>query len=358
VQATTESRHGAWRVWAGVALAALVGGVVGGVIVTETGSTTSSSASSPCDATKIARDDLPSVVTISATDGSAAGTGSGEIIRSSGYILTNNHVVALAADGGSVNVLFSDGQTAAATIVGRDPQTDLAVIRVKVPYTLRAIPLGSSSGLNVGQQVVALGAPLGLTSTVTGGIVSALDRTIQVPGEHDRSALLIDAIQTDAAINPGNSGGSLVDCSGRLVGIPSAGATVPSESGQSSVGNVGLGFAIPVDLAKTISSEIISTGTVVHAYFGLQAVPVPPSAAQEAGLPEGLYVRQVVSGSPAEKAGLQAGDVITEVGGQKAIGTEQLAVLTLTKKPGTAVPLTYERDGRSTSATVTLGTQP
>src|SRR5271155_649992 len=131
------------------------------------------------------------------------------------------------------------------------------------------------------------GAPLGLSGTVTSGIVSALDRTVEVPGENDRSALLLSALQTDAAINPGNSGGALVDCAGQLVGVPTAGAQVPSPSGAGG-GSIGLGFAIPVDLAKTIADEIIATGRVTHAYFGLSTVPIPPQAAAQAGLPEGL----------------------------------------------------------------------
>ena len=152
------------------------------------------------------------------------------------------------------------------------------------------IALGSSSSVQVGQPVVVIGAPLGLSGTVTSGIVSALNRTVQVPGENDSSALLVAAMQTDAAINPGNSGGALVNCAGQLIGVPSAGATVPSTSGESSGGSIGLGFAIPVDLAKSIADEIIATGTVTHAYFGVQTVQIPPAAAAQAGVPEGLLV--------------------------------------------------------------------
>ncbi|HYB45868.1 MAG TPA: trypsin-like peptidase domain-containing protein [Streptosporangiaceae bacterium] len=297
----------------------------------------------------------PSVVTIAAaSSGGGSGTGSGEVIRSDGYILTNNHVISIAANGGSVQVLFSDGRTAAATITGRDPQTDLAVLHVQTSAKLSVIALGSSASVKVGQPVVAIGAPLGLSGTVTSGIISALDRTVQVPGDNDKSALLVSALQTDAAINPGNSGGALVNCDGQLVGVPTAGATVPNSGG----GSIGLGFAIPVDLAKSIADEIIATGRVTHAFFGLQTVPIPPAAAAEAGLPEGLYVQAVTPGGPAAQAGLRADDVITSINGQPATSNIQLEELTLTKKPGDTVPIEYSRAGQSATTTVTLGTQP
>jgi putative serine protease PepD len=340
-------------------VAALVGGVIGGVIVHFAWSTDSGSAGA-CPATSVADQVLPSVVTISAeaARGQGAGTGSGEIIRSDGYILTNNHVISVAANGGSVEVLLSDGRSYPASIVGRDPQTDLAVLKAADLTSPSVISLGQSEDLAVGQPVVALGAPLGLSSTVTSGIVSALGRTIQVPGDNNQSALLADAIQTDAAINPGNSGGALVDCNGDLVGVPTAGATVPNPSGQSSAGNIGIGFAIPVDLAKLVSDEIISTGTVSHAFLGLQAAPISAAVAQRAGVTEGLYVNRVTSGGPAADAGLRVGDVITEVDGQPATSSDQLVALTLTKRAGDKVLLTYQRDGQSKSTTVTLETQP
>jgi len=301
---------------------------------------------------------IPSVVTISARGSGGAGTGSGEVIRSDGYILTNNHVIAVAANGGSVEVLFSDGQSAPATITGRDPQTDLAVLKVDTSSKLKVIALGESSSVKVGEPTVVIGAPLGLSGTVTSGIVSALDRTIEVPAENDKTALLVSAVQTDASINPGNSGGAMVNCAGQLIGVPTAGATVPSSSGESSGGSIGLGFAIPVDLAKTISDEIIATGRVTHAFFGLATLPIPPAAAAQAGLPEGLYVQAVTSGGPAATAGLRVGDVITKINGEPATSNIQLQELTLTKKPGDTVPIDYTRDGKSASTTVTLGAQP
>ena len=290
--------------------------------------------------------------------GPGRGTGSGEVIKSDGYILTNNHVIAVAADGGKVEVMFATGTTVPATIVGRDVLTDLAVLKVNPPKNQKVIAMGTSASLQVGQPVVALGAPLGLSGTVTSGIVSALDRTVEVPAENDSSALLVSAVQTDASINPGNSGGALVNCSGQLVGVPSAGATVPNPSGGSSSGSVGLGFAIPVDLAKTIANEIISTGRVTHAYFGLQSVPIPPAAAEEAGVSEGLFVAGTVPNGPSAKAGLRQGDVITKVDGKPATSNTQLQELTITKSPGDKVTIDYERDGKAASTTVTLGTQP
>ena len=356
---TADARAGRrgrrWPWLAGLGLAALVGGVVGGVIVSQTGLSGPAGTSASCPATTISNDVLPSIVTISASRGQSSGTGSGEIIRADGYILTNDHVISVAANGGSVAVLSSSGQEAPARIVGRDPLTDLAVLQASELKSPMVVALGSSGDLSVGQPVVALGAPLGLSSSVTTGIVSALGRTIQVPGSGGQSALLVDAIQTDAAINPGNSGGALVDCGARLVGVPTAGATVPSASGQQSAGSIGIGFAIPVDLAKLVSDEIITTGSVSHADFGLQVSRVPSSTTR--GTPAGLYVTQVRAGGPASSAGLQVGDVITEIEGEPARSTDQLVALTLTKRAGDTVSLTYQRQGQSRETTVTLGSQ-
>jgi putative serine protease PepD len=343
--------------------ALVAGGVVGGVIVGATqssgssvspGTSASSSTVSACPVTSVAEQVIPSVVTIAASGPGGSGTGSGEFIRSGGYILTNNHVISIAANGGSVKVLFADGHTEPATITGRDPQTDLAVLKVQTSHQIKVIALGSSSSVRVGEPVVAIGAPLGLSGTVTSGIVSALDRTVEVPGENDRTALLVSALQTDASINPGNSGGALVNCEGQLVGVPTAGAAVPNSGG----GSIGLGFAIPVDLAKRIAEEIIATGTVTHAFFGLQTIPIPPAAAEQAGLPEGLFVQAVTPGGPAATAGLRAEDVITKIDGEPATSNVQLQELTLTKKPGDTVSIGYTRDGQSATTTVTLTAQP
>jgi putative serine protease PepD len=351
---TDKSRSGLRWLW--VALGAIVlvvlGGVVGGLIV----AATQSSAPNPnaCPATTVADDTLPSVVTISARNGARGGTGSGEVIRPDGYILTNNHVISVAADGGTIEVVFSNGTTAPATITGRDPQADLAVIKVQTSQSLQVIPFGSSSSVTVGEPVVVLGAPLGLSSTVTTGIISALDRSIEVPTDRGQTALLVSALQTDAAINPGNSGGAMTNCSGQLIGIPSAGAAMPGASG----GSIGLGFAIPSDLAKAVSDEIIATGSVSHAYFGIEVLRIPPAAAQHAGTSEGLYVFGVVPGGPSAKAGLKEGDIITDINGEPATDPNQLQEITITQRAGDTVKVTYERNGQSATTTITLGTAP
>jgi putative serine protease PepD len=307
-----------------------------------------------CNATSVADHVLPSVVMISANGATGGGTGSGEVIRSDGYILTNNHVIAEAANGGSVEVTFADGATAPATITGRDPQTDLAVLHVTPPAGVKVIAIGKSGSVRVGQPVVALGAPLGLDGTVTVGIVSALNRNVHVPAENDGQALLVAAVQTDAAINPGNSGGALVNCDNQLIGVPTAGAGVPGGGG----GSIGLGFAIPVDSAMQIANELIQHGSVTHSFFGLVTVPVPGANGTQSGTPEGLFVQSVTPGGPAAHAGLQTGDVITEIDGQPATSNIQIESLTLTKRPGDKVSVTYLRNGQSTNTTITLGASP
>jgi putative serine protease PepD len=343
--------------------AVVAAGEVGAVIENAVNSgstpiTPVSTSGSFCDVTAVADRELPSVVTIFAGGERSAGVGSGEIIRSDGYILTNNHVILPAVAGGAFRVVFADGSAATANITGRDPATDLAVIRVSAKSDLRSISIGNSASLRIGQGVVALGAPLGLSNTVTSGIVSALGRTVHVPGEASRSALLIDAVQTDAAINPGNSGGALVNCSGDLVGVPTAGATVPSSSGEASGGSIGLGFAIPVNLAIIVADEIIATGGVTHAFIGVQAVPLSATAGGERKGAEGLRLTAVVAGGPAAIAGLQVGDIITSIDGTAAVSTDQLIAVTLTERAGAQVEIEYERSGRPATATVTLAARP
>ena len=349
--------------WALAAVVVLAAGVVGGVIanaINGTSNTTSATQATAgsCNVPAVADQKLPTVVTILAGSGGSGGVGSGEIIRSDGYILTNDHVIAPAVASGSLKVLFNDGKNASATITGRDPLTDLAVIRASGVSGLPTIAIGNSANLRIGQPVIALGAPLGLSNTVTSGIVSALDRTVSVPGEGSQAALLIDAIQTDAAINPGNSGGALVDCSGTLVGVPTAGASASSPSGHASVGSIGLGFAIPVNLATTVADELIATGKVTHAFLGIQAQPLSANASAENGVAEGLRVTGVVAGGPAASAGLRMGDVITSIDGEPAVSTDQLVEVTLRKRAGQQVELRYQRDGSQATATVTLGSRP
>src|SRR5262249_2409907 len=232
----------------------------------------------------------------------------------------------------------------------RDPLTDLAVLRAKDPSDLPPITQGQSSGLQVGQPVVALGSPLGLTSTVTAGIVSALNRYVSVPGEAGQTAHLVGAIQTDASINPGNSGGALVDCKARLVGINTAGATLASGGS----GSIGLGFAIPVALAKGIAGELISGGSVSRPTFGVQVQPISPEVARATGRSPGLFVEAVAAGGPGDRAGLRPGDVIVEVDGEPATSVDALVLKTLTMNAGDVVRVTYERQSASRTTEITL----
>jgi putative serine protease PepD len=333
--------------WVAGVLAVVAAGLLGALIATVV---RGSGSSDVCPARTVAATALPSVVTIQAQGSTGAGTGSGEVIRRDGYVLTNDHVIAPAGSGGKLTVILNDGTALAARIQGRDPATDLAVLKVDSDRVPAPIRTGSSADLVVGQPVVALGAPLGLSSTVTAGVVSALGRTIRVPSEVVGSALLASAIQTDAAINPGNSGGALVDCDARLVGVPTAGATVPEGGG----GSIGIGFAIPVDSALRIADQLISAGSVRHAYVGLEVAPFPPQATQR----DGLFVVATTPGGPAAAAGLRAGDVITALDGQPAVDTEQLDVLSVTRGPGDRVRVTYQRDGAGAEATITLGAVP
>jgi putative serine protease PepD len=311
-----------------------------------------------CQATVVAAEVLPAVVTINAGNGSASETGSGSIIRADGHILTNDHVIAVAAAGGTISVLFSSGERASATLVGRAPNVDLAVVKVDRPEELPTIGLENRKPPVVGQPVVALGSPLGLSGSVSSGIVSALGREIRVPAAEGRTALLTGAIQTDAAINPGNSGGPLVDCDGGLVGVNTAIFTVPNEAGQAGGGSVGIGFAIPGELATRVADELIETGEFHGAYFGLSAVPIASEAAAELGVPAGLYVRSVSPGGPAEQAGIAAGDVVTEIDGDPATSLDVLLRASLTRQAGDEVSVGYVRDGQPATTTVTLAERP
>jgi putative serine protease PepD len=269
-------------------------------------------------------------------------------------VLTNDHVISVAANGGSVAVRYTDGRSSAATIVGRDVLTDLAVLKADDAASgLPVIGAGSSHDLVVGEPVVALGAPLGLVNTVTTGIVSAMDREVAVPAAAGQTAHLVDAIQTDAAINPGNSGGPLVNCRAELIGVNTAIATVPNAAGESGGGSVGLGFAIPVDLAMPIADELISTGAVTHFTAGLQVRAVPGAIAERLGLPRGLLVESVLPGGPADVAGIRTRDVVTQVNGQPAVSAEQVTVAELGARSGRPLGLTYLRGGVTTTVTIT-----
>jgi putative serine protease PepD len=325
-----------------VVVAALLGAVIGGLLVRSSTSTEEAT----CRATSVADRALPSVVTISAAaPAGQAGTGSGELFRTGGYVLTNQHVIAPAGTQGVLTVQYSDGTESRATLVGEDVATDLAVLRTDDRAEGKPLlDTGSSDDLRVGAPVVALGAPLGLVSSVTTGVVSALGRYVPVPNASGGVHHLVDAIQTDAAINPGNSGGPLVDCDGALVGVNSAIATVPNAQGVGGGGSVGLGFAIPVGVALPIADQLISTGSANHPSLGLSAQPLPTA---DGSGPPGLFVTHLVPGGAAALGGMRAGDVITEIEGQPARSPDQLVVVTLTRSPGDAVEVTYTRDGVS-----------
>jgi putative serine protease PepD len=353
--------------------ASLVAGAVGGLVGYHAGRSDGPSAASlrdpsatlgsPVPAVRVSRAAtsvagiaakvLKSVVSIAVDDPTGSGTGSGVVLRSDGYVLTNNHVVASAATSGTITVSFNDGRVdLPARIVGRDPETDLAVIRVLGASALTPATLGTSADLAVGDPVVAVGSPLGLTGTVTSGIISALDRTVRVPGEGAGAAStpLFDAIQTDAAINPGNSGGPLVDLAGRVIGINSAIASLSGSSTDSQSGSIGLGFAIPVDEARSIALQLIRTGRATHPVVGVQAQTV---GADGQG-PRGARVTGLVAGGPAKRAGIRVGDVITQVGSRTITSVDQLVVALRSYAVGDRVALTLVRDGSRLTVHVVL----
>jgi putative serine protease PepD len=300
----------------------------------------------------VAADVLPSVVSILETSGSSAGEGSGIVLDTEGHILTNNHVVAEVASGGTLTVTFQDGTSAKAAIVGRDPLTDIAVIKVTGQTGLKPAHLGSSASLQVGDQVIAIGSPLGLSGTVTEGIVSAIGRPVVTDQQSDAEQAAISAIQTDAAINPGNSGGALVDGDGAVIGINSAIATVASNSfgGSSQSGNIGVGFAIPIDQAKRVASQIIAGQKVTHARLGTR---IAQSNSELTTI--GATLGEVAAGSAADKAGLKSGDVITKVNDALVQGGDGLVASIRSFAPGTQVDITYVRAGQTHTVSVTLG---
>jgi putative serine protease PepD len=288
---------------------------------------------------------LPSVVKIAVTTSQGAGTGSGIVISKDGLIVTNNHVVSGAGSGGRLSVILNDGRAVSATVVGTDPLTDLAVIRADAKDLTPAV-LGKSGDLAVGQGVVAIGSPFGLDATVTSGIVSALNRPVTSGGEEQDSTTVFPAVQTDAAINPGNSGGALIDLAGQVVGINSAIKTAGG-SGQSEGGNIGLGFAIPIDQAKPIIDELVAKGKATHARLGVTV----GDAQSSDGLTQGATLGEVSSGGAADKAGLKSGDVITAIDGKAIASGDALVAAVRSHRPDDEVTITYNR-GSQTGQTV------
>ncbi|MDR7435622.1 MAG: trypsin-like peptidase domain-containing protein [Armatimonadota bacterium] len=271
------------------------------------------------------------------------GAGSGVIVRPDGYILTNNHVVQNAR---RITVTLLSGKTLQGRIVGADPFSDLAVIKVDTREPLPAAELGTSSGLRVGQLAIAIGNPFGLGSTVTVGVVSALNRNIQLP-----NLVVENLIQTDAAINPGNSGGALVDSKGRVIGINTA---IIREA-------QGIGFAIPIDTAKAIMQQLISRGRVARPFVGVEwGGDVDPSIAQAYGLPvdHGVVVRGVVPGSPAEKARIQPGDIIVAINGERVDSWNDFVRIIMNRRVGETVQITIVRGSQRLTVRVTLAERP
>ena len=402
IQTKTKEKKpfGAGKVAALIVAASLVGGAagLGGSYLGSTlwAQPTGSTASGPSaitvnnpgsvnETTAIATEVLPSVVTIQAAGSSESGSGSGVVLSEDGYVLTNTHVVTLggAEANATIRVTASDGRIYDAEVVGTDPIYDLAVIKLKGASGLTPIEFADSSDLNVGDTAVAIGAPLGLSNSVTTGIVSALNRSIQIassavpdstqdsqegqgdqgdqggspfqfdlPGTQQQSpnsSISISVIQTDAAINPGNSGGALVDSEGRLIGINVAIATAGSSEES---GSIGVGFSIPSNIAKRVSDEIIENGSATHGLLG--ATVQDASSAQDADV-AGAVIVEPTSGGAAAQAGLKAGDIVTGFNGLPITGATDLTAQVRAAAAGSEATVTYVRGGKEYEATVTLG---
>jgi len=389
---------------AALAIGAIVGGLSGAGVaywaVSSSRSATTDAQSIPANitvndpdnattVTAVAASSGASVVTIAASGTDASGTGSGVIISKDGYILTNTHVVTLegATADAKVSVQMSDGRLFDATIVGTDPIVDLAVIKIEGASDLVPIEFADSSALNVGDTAIAIGAPLGLSNTVTNGIVSALNRSItiassavpegteteQAPEGDDSSnpfdfwqfdtgeentqstassTISVPVIQTDAAINPGNSGGALLNSAGELIGINVAIAS----AGESASGNIGVGFAVPSNLAKRVSDEIIADGSASHGLLGASVLDVTEDADLTDSLTVGASVKEVSAGGAASDAGLKVGDVITGINGLPITGKTDLTAQIRSLAAGATATITYVRSGKTLSTDVTLGT--
>jgi len=395
--AAPKQRTGAGLLIAGLAVGALVGGASGaGIAAWAVASATGSdqqTVSSPQTITvndpdgvnvvnAVAAKAGPSVVTIAVSASNGAGTGSGVILSEDGYVLTNNHVITLdgASSNGTIEVTTADGRIFRAEVVGNDPIVDLAVIKLIDASGLTPIEFGDVDALDVGDRVVAIGAPLGLSNTVTDGIVSALDRSIQIassavpddgtddggeggqnpfnfdiPGQQTTGGsgtISVPVIQTDAAINPGNSGGALVNSAGELVGINVA---IANAGGTSTTGgSIGVGFAIPADLAKRVADELIENGVATH---GLLGATVRTASSTDGSIVGAVIANEngIVPGGAAEGAGLQPGDIVTEFGGAPITSSVDLTAQVRLHGAGDEVELTFVRGNDSITVTVTLG---
>jgi putative serine protease PepD len=337
-------------------VALLLGGILGGVMgyrVAERGPVTTLGAdrgdgpallaqAPPDSVAAVVQQVLPSVVTIRTEQGRERGVGSGFVVSADGHILTNEHVVSAAA--GPVTVVFYDGVETPATLVGKDPESDIAVLQVS-RTDLTPVRLGDSDAVSVGDPVLAFGSPLALDNTVTSGIVSAVDRPIEsgAPGGVTR---YYAAIQTDAAVNQGNSGGPLVDAAGRVIGINSVIKSVAA--GGAAGGSIGLAFAIPVRQAERVAAQIIDTGEANRTVIGAEVAPA------EGGDDAGVRLGDVTPQGPADRAGLRAGDVVTRLNGRPLYAPGDLVALVRKQPAGQVVTVHYRRGETEQSATVTL----
>ncbi|MFF8917540.1 trypsin-like peptidase domain-containing protein [Streptomyces sp. NPDC015032] len=364
-----KNRRGSLLIGA-VLLALVAGGIGGGIgaYIERNGGLTrvelpqtgrNSGGRAPDSVAGIAASALPSVVTLHVSGTTESGTGTGFVLDNSGHILTNNHVVAPAGSGGEITVTFSGGETARAEVVGKDSGYDLAVVKVTGVSGLKPLPLGNSDNVQVGDPVVAIGAPFDLSNTVTSGIISAKDRPITAGGEKGDGSDVsyVDALQTDAPINPGNSGGPLVDTDAHVIGINSAIRAADSgsstEGGQS--GSIGLGFAIPINQGKRVAEELINTGKATHPVIGV-TLDMKYTGDGAKVDEKGAAGKPVVTpGGPGAKAGIKPGDVITEVDGRRVHSGEELIVKIRAHRPGDRLDLGLTRGGKDLSISLTLG---
>ncbi|WP_327368672.1 S1C family serine protease [Streptomyces sp. NBC_01217] len=354
---------------AAVAAAALIAGGIGGALGywaadRSDGSTTVSASVSPQDLKRdpgtvagVAAKALPSVVTIDAQGGDGeGGTGTGFVYDKEGHILTNNHVVASAADSGQLTATFSNGKKYDAEVVGRAQGYDVAVLKLKNPPAgLAPLALGNSDQVAVGDSTIAIGAPFGLSNTVTTGIISAKNRPVASGDGSGGSNSYMSALQTDASINPGNSGGPLLDARGAVIGINSAIQSTGSSIGQTQAGSIGLGFAIPINQATNVAQQLIKTGQPVYPVIGA-TVTMDERTGGAAISDQGAGgTTAVAKDGPADRAGLKAGDVITKFNDTVVDSGPTLIGEIWTHKPGDRVTLTYKRDGKTATAELTLG---
>jgi len=372
-QPAPKSGGGRGGLVAAILVAALVaGGVGGGIGYTlakgnddSTGSTTVSAPESSGDVKRaadsvagVAAKALPSTVTIEAASSSGeGGTGTGFVFDKEGHILTNNHVVADAVDGGKLTATFSNGKKYDAEVVGHAQGYDVAVIKLKnAPSNLQPLALGDSDKVAVGDSTIAIGAPFGLSNTVTTGIISAKNRPVaSSDGTSTSAASYMSALQTDASINPGNSGGPLLDAQGSVIGINSAIQSSGSLGGTTQSGSIGLGFAIPINQAKTVAQQLIKTGKPVYPVIGA-SVSLEEGTGGAKITDEGANgSASITAGGPADKAGLKSGDVITKLDDQVIDSGPTLIGEIWTHQPGDTVKLTYTRDGKTHTTDVTLG---